>query len=90
MILTQVVDQPEFQAIVIRTPLAPDALHQVLLRSPKGEITEVNVNPYTGTIMGSHNCDRTFRTLITKLHKQLLAGEIGGLILGIVGLLLLL
>ncbi|WP_158680582.1 hypothetical protein [Nostoc sp. 'Lobaria pulmonaria (5183) cyanobiont'] len=31
MILTQVADQPEFQAIVIRTPLTLDALHQVLL-----------------------------------------------------------
>ncbi|MEH2438444.1 MAG: PepSY-associated TM helix domain-containing protein [Nostoc sp.] len=83
-------DRPEFQAIVIRTPLAANAPHQVLLRSPKGEITEVNVNPYTGAIMGSRIRDRTFRTLIAKLHEQLLVGEIGGLILGIVGLLSLL
>ncbi|MEH2198507.1 PepSY-associated TM helix domain-containing protein [Nostoc sp.] len=83
-------DRPEFQAIVIRTPLAANAPHQVLLRSPKGEITEVNVNPYTGAIMGSRIRDRTFRTLLTKLHEELLVGEIGGLILGIVGLLSLL
>ncbi|MEH1940519.1 MAG: PepSY-associated TM helix domain-containing protein [Nostoc sp.] len=80
-------NQPELQAIVIRTPLAPDVPHQVLLRSPKGEITEVNVNPYTGEIMGSRNGDPSFRTSILKLHEQLLAGEIGRLILGIVGLL---
>lgn len=81
-------DQPDIKATFTSTIPEPDAPYQIFLSSPNGNRTEVNVNPYTGAIMGSRNSDRTFRTLAIKLHYQLLAGETGRQILGVVALLL--
>lgn len=81
-------DRPELEPSVIRTMPKPDIPYQVLLKSPQDKRTEVNINPYTGVIMGSRMWDYTFRTLTFKLHYQLLAGETGSQILGVVALLL--
>jgi len=81
-------NQPELKPNVILTLPEPNVPYQVLLRSQSGERTEVNVHPYTGAIMGSRNSERTLMTLTLKLHYQLLAGETGTQIMGVVALLL--
>lgn len=60
------------------------------MRSPTDENTEVLVNPYTGSILGSRLREKTFSDLILKLHYELLVGRVGETIVGIAALLLLL
>ncbi|MBW4568690.1 MAG: PepSY domain-containing protein [Tolypothrix carrinoi HA7290-LM1] len=80
--------QGELKPTFIHALPEPDAPYQVFLTSPKGVRTEVSVNPYTGAIVGSRVSDNTFRLLTIKLHYQLLAGETGRQIMGVVALML--
>lgn len=90
-------DRPELKVDSIRILPKADVPYQFLLKPLSDDVlrpaaptirTEVNVNPYTGKIIGNRQLDYTLRTLTVKLHYQLLAGETGKLILGIVAILL--
>ncbi|MEH2167337.1 MAG: PepSY-associated TM helix domain-containing protein [Nostoc sp.] len=55
----------------------------------KGKELRVFVNPYTGKVMGDRIWDDTWLGFTFKLHYQLLAGETGTTIMGVVALVTL-
>lgn len=56
----------------------------VLFRGKKGDHTwNLAVNPYTGQVIRSLNYDHRFFTVVLKLHRYLLAGEVGKAITGV-------
>ncbi|WP_017653590.1 PepSY-associated TM helix domain-containing protein [Fortiea contorta] len=88
-IKTSFASQPNFKLSGINTPPDPHIPYRAFLQSPKEERLEVFVNPYTGVVMGSRQWEKTIIGLTYKLHYQLLAGDIGQIIVGIAALLLL-
>jgi uncharacterized iron-regulated membrane protein len=80
--------QPELKLLGINTLPDSHTPYRVLLKSPADQLTEVFVNPSTGTIMGSRLWNHTLIGFTFKLHYQLLAGDIGQTIVGIAALLL--
>ncbi|MEH2338623.1 PepSY-associated TM helix domain-containing protein [Nostoc sp.] len=85
---TAYTSQPDLKLLGINSLPDSHTLDRVFLQSPDDKRTEVFVNPYTGKIMGARQSENTLFGLIFKLHYQLLAGDIGTIIVGIVGLLL--
>lgn len=79
--------QPDVKLLGINS-LPDHTFDRVFLLSPDDKRSEVFVNPYTGKIMGARQWENTLFGLIFKLHYQLLAGDIGTIIVGIVALLL--
>jgi uncharacterized iron-regulated membrane protein len=80
--------QPKLKLLGINTLPDSHTPYRVLLKSPADQLTEVFVNPSTGTIMGSRLWNHTLIGFTFKLHYQLLAGDIGQTIVGIAALLL--
>lgn len=68
--------------------LPPESPYKVWLKSPADKWTEVFVNPYTGKILGTRQSENTLIGFTFKLHYQLLAGEVGTIVVGIAALLL--
>lgn len=60
------------------------------LTDAHGKSTEVFVNPYTAKILGARQSDRHLIGFLYKLHLSLFAGEVGEIVVGICGLLLIL
>ena len=74
-------------ALIVRyqVPMAHGAGHKGM----NHHFYEVMVNPYTGQVLGGRDRDDALMTTILRLHYQLLAGDTGKLIMGIMGLLTL-
>ncbi|MBW4625131.1 MAG: PepSY domain-containing protein [Brasilonema octagenarum HA4186-MV1] len=85
---TAYASQPELKLSSLNT--LPDAHlpYRIWLEAPDHKQTQVFVNPYTGTIMGSRQWERTLIGFTFKLHYELLAGKIGEVIVGIAAFLL--
>ncbi len=66
-----------------------DQPYMVSLLDAADHYLEVFINPYTGKIMGDRQWEASWLGMIFKLHYQLLAGDTGLLIMGIVALLTL-
>ncbi|MEH2437273.1 MAG: PepSY-associated TM helix domain-containing protein [Nostoc sp.] len=81
-------NHPELKVERIYTLPEPDVPYRIWLLSSEGERTEINVNPYTGAIMGSRVLENTLKSLTLKLHYELFAGDVGIQIMGVVALLL--
>ncbi|MEH2072181.1 MAG: PepSY-associated TM helix domain-containing protein [Nostoc sp.] len=81
--------QPDFKISSINTLPDPHLPYSFWLQAPNDKSLQVFVNPYTGKVMGSRNWDETIIGWTYKLHYQLLAGEIGTIIVGIVAFMLL-
>jgi uncharacterized iron-regulated membrane protein len=86
-------DQPGFRpgAIYPHWTAYPDgtAPLNVGMIGPNDRWIDVAVNPYTGAILGTRQWDNSFFDLTLKLHYQLLAGELGTVIVGVIALFML-
>ncbi|MBW4553581.1 MAG: PepSY domain-containing protein [Aphanocapsa sp. GSE-SYN-MK-11-07L] len=74
----------------ISLPNQANHLYQVWLHAPADHHWQVFVNPFTGLIMGDREWESSWVGMIYELHYNLLAGDTGTLIMGIVALLTLL
>jgi len=81
---------PSLKLDSIDLPQKPDATYKVWLKSKDDKWINTYVNPYTGAILGQRQWGRTLMTFIYDIHITLLAGEVGGIVVGICGILLLL
>lgn len=79
--------RPDLKIVTIETLPVPEP-YKVGLISPTQKWTDVLVNPYTGAIIGSLPRERTYTDFMVKLHHDLLAGEVGRIIVGIEAFLL--
>ncbi|MBF2029849.1 MAG: PepSY domain-containing protein [Oscillatoriales cyanobacterium C42_A2020_001] len=82
-------DQPDLKLLGINTLPDSHAPYRALLKAPDDQLTEAFVNPYTGAIMGDRIWNHTLIGFTFSLHYQLLAGEVGQIIVGIAALMLL-
>lgn len=71
-------------------PLTANAPYAVWVTSVDDKWTEVFINPYTGVISGTRQWENSLYDVVYRLHYQLLAGDIGLTVVGIVAFLLLL
>lgn len=69
-------------------PEKPDKPLQAWLESADEKWTEVYVNQYTGEILGDRQWEKSLFGFIYQIHYQLLAGDIGVIIAGIVAFFL--
>lgn len=79
---------PDFKLNYIKLPQKLDGSYQVAMESKSGSSIYLYLNPYTGAILGSQQWGRTLMTFIYDIHITLLAGEVGGVVVGICGILL--
>jgi uncharacterized iron-regulated membrane protein len=80
-------DRPNLSIQSIDFNLEPNAPLQVWM-SQDDQWTEVNINPYTGVILGTRSWENSFFGIIYRLHYALLAGKTGQTLVGIAALLL--
>ncbi|MBR8827410.1 MAG: PepSY domain-containing protein [Gomphosphaeria aponina SAG 52.96 = DSM 107014] len=69
-------------------PAKPDKPMQAWLASSDGKWTEAYINQYTGKILGDRQWETSLFGFIYQIHYQLLAGDIGVIIAGIVAFFL--
>lgn len=88
---------PDLQLQSIKFPEPPGRNTYLIALQPQDQLTdehglstEVFVNPYTAQILGARQSDRHFIGFLYKLHLSLFAGEVGEIVVGICGLLLML
>jgi uncharacterized iron-regulated membrane protein len=67
--------------------LFPDRPYTVWFTTPSQEYIGAFIDPYTGKVMGDYIWDRSIFGTMLKLHYQLLAGEIGTIVVGIAAFL---
>lgn len=81
-------NQPNLTVSYLEIPQNPNDFYKIWLLSKTDQWTEVLVNPYTGKILGNRQWEQTLIGIIYQLHYQLLAGDFGGKLVGICGLVL--
>lgn len=81
---------PDLKAHRVIVPQKPDGVYAVMMESPREEYTNVYVNPYSGTILGSRPFKQTLGGFLIELHINLFAGNLGAKVVGFSGVLLLL
>lgn len=86
---------PDLQLQSITFPEPPGRTTYLVSLQAKDQLeaeqsTEVFVNPYTAEVLGSRQSDRHLMGFLYKLHLSLFAGEVGEMVVGICGLLLIL
>lgn len=79
--------EPKFKISSVGIPEKPNLPYQAWLASSEGKYIEAFINPYTAKVLGTRPLENTFFGWIYRLHFQLLGGEIGTKIVGIVALL---
>jgi uncharacterized iron-regulated membrane protein len=60
--------------------------YRLILSSPKEIRTEIYFNPYQGKLLKEYQRNHTFDPILSKLHTELLSGNIGKIILGLSGI----
>jgi uncharacterized iron-regulated membrane protein len=80
---------PQNQAISILLPRSAKEVCQVSMLSKSEELVSVYVNPYSGKITGTRLGKETFTGFILTLHAELAGGELGHLVVGICGIVML-
>ena len=90
--------EPNTKFARLYIPITPDAPYVLdVLHSPDNQatgflaaqISSIFVNPYTGTIIGKQGWNEQLIASVVDLHCNLLAGDIGKTIVGIVSFLVL-
>jgi uncharacterized iron-regulated membrane protein len=66
----------------------PNLPVSISLVNSKEQWLDVIINPFTGEVLGTRRWDGSFFDFIFKLHYQLLAGDIGSYIAGIIALMM--
>lgn len=82
--------RPDLKPHRIIVPQESNGVYTVMMESPSEEYTDIYVNPYSGTIVGSRPFKQTLGGFLIELHMNLFAGDLGAKVVGISGLLLLL
>ncbi|MBD3560659.1 PepSY domain-containing protein, partial [Planktothrix sp. FACHB-1355] len=80
---------PNLKIDSIDIPQNPTAVYRVWSESKDKQVVFVYVNPYNGSLLGSRLKEKTLMNFLVELHINFLAGEIGSLVVGICGILLL-
>jgi uncharacterized iron-regulated membrane protein len=80
---------PNLKLSSIDLPRKPEETYKVGMASPDDKWIDVYVHPYTGAILGKRQWGQTLMTFIYDIHMTLLAGEIGEMVVGFCGILLL-
>ncbi|MEO6423660.1 MAG: PepSY-associated TM helix domain-containing protein [Candidatus Nitrotoga sp.] len=78
---------PEDKPYFIRMPRTPEQTYVVKMNSAHDLF--VYVDPYNSMILGEHRQEDTFTGWVSLLHTELLSGDLGEIILGVSGLLLI-
>ncbi|MBW4611871.1 MAG: PepSY domain-containing protein [Desmonostoc vinosum HA7617-LM4] len=79
---------PDLKLHSIAIPQARDGVYKLIAINSKDKPIEYYINPYNGDILGSRPWAQTVTGLIGELHVHLFAGELGGTIVGMCGILL--
>jgi len=82
--------RPDLKVHRVIVPHELDGVYTIMMEAASEEYTDVYVNPYTGTILGSRPFKQTLGGFLIELHVNLFAGDYGATVVGISGLLLLL
>jgi uncharacterized iron-regulated membrane protein len=67
----------------------PNLPASISLINAKEQWLDVMINPFTGEVLGTRQWDGSFFDLVFKLHYQLLAGDVGTYIAGIIAFLMI-
>ena len=76
-----------FRSLRLPATDSPQPVHIDLMSS--GVHKQVDMNPYTGAVIGIRNIDDAFVRQVRELHENLLLEPIGGYIMGLAGICLL-
>lgn len=82
--------QPNLKLHRITVPRSPEATYTVMMVDANGDYTDIYLNPYTGTVLGSRPWKQTLAGFLVELHVHLFAGDWGMQLVGISGGVLLL
>ncbi len=82
--------RPDLKVHRVIVPRELDGVYTVMMEAASEEYTNVYVNPYSGTILGSRPFEQTLAGFLIELHVNLFAGSYGAKVVGISGLLMLL
>jgi uncharacterized iron-regulated membrane protein len=63
--------------------------YHALIKSLDKSKSDIYINPYSGEILGIYPRDRPWMKIINQLHTHLLAGQFGGFVVGLCGVILL-
>ncbi|WP_414754150.1 PepSY-associated TM helix domain-containing protein [Anabaena sp. CCY 9910] len=80
---------PEQKLEHITIPQTANDPYHVLIKSLYTGKSDIYINTYTGKLLGIYKRDRPIIRIVNQLHTHLLAGKIGGFIVGLCGVLLL-
>lgn len=80
---------PNYNLDEIVLPSQINYPYRLILSSPKKIRTEIYFNPYQEKLLQEHQRNNTFDPIFSKLHTELLSGNIGKIILGLSGIGLL-
>lgn len=78
---------PKLKLESIDIPQNPTSVYRAWTQSPDKEVVFIYINPYTGKILGSRLQKQTLHHFVVELHINLLAGELGTVVVGVCGAL---
>lgn len=81
---------PDLPLQFIIFPRMPSETYHIAMKDPNGHRLETFVNPYTGAVLGERIWEQSPLGFLYILHKDLLAGTPGTIIVGVSGVVLLL
>ncbi|AOI90479.1 peptidase [Burkholderia pseudomultivorans] len=67
--------------VSVQVPTAPDRSAEYVFRMPDGSRESVYVNPYDGSVLGTLSVERRFMQVDRMLHRKLLLGKTGELLM---------
>lgn len=79
---------PELKISLLNLLQKPDQAYQFWLRDPTSQWINLYIDPYSGKILGTRQWEKSLIGLIFQLHHQLLAGDMGRIVAGVVAFLL--
>ena len=79
---------PDLQPHRITMPAAPDRPYTVMMVDRQEQFTDVSIDPYSGKILESKPWKHTLGGWLIDLHVHLFTGDLGGQIVGLVGIAL--
>lgn len=75
----------DFKINYITLPEKTDDPYRIFFSSKDSQWSEAIVNPYTGEVLKTRNWNNSLFGIIYQIHYQLLGGQIGQILVGIVG-----
>lgn len=81
---------PDLPIWFVQSPKTLNESYVINQKTPNEQRFQTFVNPYTGATLGSRIWERSLTGFLYTLHHELLAGKVGQIIVGVIGILLLL